>query len=310
MARTRRVAVALLATLPAMLLGGAKPAPQPSNFVPALSYRYGGTDIRLANADGSQAALLVRLPTSQGINAPVQAHAIAPIGMGRVAFDDSSVAGVHSLRFVTWSQPTPGGPLTVSPPLAPFFTTTGNTLIASLDFSPDGTKVALVEGDTSTGAATTLHFFDGVSGAALGDPVTLADGSYDLKWQADGNGVWLRNNTTFSQYRDGVLTAVFNARSGSFDPLNGASSSLVMHVSVNGYPTQQLWSGGVTDGAPVTSFLVDGMNASVACDNRRLILQQGIPRAKTVTYEFATGAVRSFSQDGNIAHLAYPNGCG
>ena len=308
MIRSKAQLAALCASV-ALLTGGAKPAPQPTAFTPTLSYRYNGTDIRLANADGSQAVLLVRLPTSQGINSPVQAHAIAPIGLGRVVFDDSSVPGVHAVRFVTWTQPTPGGPLSVDPPSAPFFTTTGNTLIASLDFSPDGTKVALVEGDTTTGA-TTLHFFDGVSGAALGDSVTLADGSYDMKWQSDGNGVWLRNNTTFSQYRDGVQTAVFNARSASFDPLNGASSSLVLHVSVDGRPTQQLWSGGITNGAPDTTFLVDGQSSSVACDNQRLILQQGVPRAKTVTYDLASGVVRTFSQDSRIAHLAYPNGCG
>jgi hypothetical protein len=152
--------------------------------------------------------------------------------------------------------------------------------------------------------------FDADSGAALGDPVVLAIGGLDVRWQADGNGLWVHRSTTYSLYRDGAETVVFNARSGSFDPLNGASSSLVIHLSVDSHPTQQLWSGGIENGAPVTSFLVDGMNASVACDNRRLILQQGIPRAKTVTYDFATGAVRSFSQDGNIAHPAYPNGCG
>ena len=79
MRRKTRVVATLVGGVSAFLLGGAKPVnPPPVPFVPALAYKYGSQDIRLANADGSQAVLLVRQPSG---TSPLWL-AIAPISTG------------------------------------------------------------------------------------------------------------------------------------------------------------------------------------------------------------------------------------
>lgn len=312
MIRSKPLLAALCASA-ALLTGAAKPAPTPtpSNFVPALAYRYNAQEIRLANATGSQAVLLVRMPTST-VNNPVQLFSIAPFGQRRVAFIDHSLPGVRGLRFVTWTQSTPGGPLNVSLAPTQFHSTTLPSVYPStVDFSPDGSKLALIENDYDN-RATVLRFFDGATGAALGEPIPLAfDGHVVVRWQADGLGVWLLSRTKFSSYRDGVETSLFEDTTVPwFDPYNLAAPSIMLHKVVSGVGTLQRWDGALSGGAPLATTVVAGFQPSVSCDDARVIFQRGSPRAKTLLYNLQSNTEATFSQDSGITSPTYPSGCG
>lgn len=302
MFRTRRVAATLLATLPALLLVGAKPSPAPTSFTPALSYRYGYTDIRLANADGSQAALLVRLPPPSGQIVSVLQHAIAPLGQRRVAFVDASVFGAKSLRIVSWTQPTPGGPLSVSLDPTPFFTIAAE--ITSLDFSPDGLRLAAVS--SINGQNRELRFFDVATRTQIGDAIPLAQGGSLLRWRAYDDSLLMRGPAGLTSFKDGVQTALFDPGPGGwFDSFNGAATDVVLQNLIDGQNLLQRWDGG----APLLSTLTSGHHPSISCDNSRMIFQFG-RRDKTITRTIATGVEQTFSTDGSISFPTYPNGCG
>ena len=111
MRRTTRVVATLIGGVSAFLLGAAKPAnPPPAPFVPALAYKYGSQDIRLANADGSQAVLLVRRPSG---SQPLWL-AIAPLSKRQVAYIDGTDGFVREVRLVSWTQAANGGSLAVT----------------------------------------------------------------------------------------------------------------------------------------------------------------------------------------------------
>ncbi len=308
MFRTRRVAATLLATLPALLLVGAKPPPAPTSFTPALSYRYGYSELRLANADGSQAALLVRLPPPSGQAGSILQHAIAPLGQRRVAFVDASVFGAKSLRIVSWAQPTPGGPLSVSLDPTPFFTIAGAE-ITSLDFSPDGSRLAAVS--WINGQNQELRFFDVATRSQIGDAIPLAQDGSVLRWRAFDDSLLMRGATGFSVFKDGVQTALFDTGNGGwFDTFNAAAADVAVQSLIGGENYLQRWDGAsLSNGAPVLATIAPGHHPSVSCDNARIIFQRG-RSDKTIVRTVANGGELTFSTDRTISFPSYPNGCG
>ena len=74
---------------------------------------------------------------------------------------------------MTWTQSTPGGPLSVSLDPTPILSLNGTGLeITSVDFSPDGSTLATVA--TYRGQNQELRFFDLATKAQIGDTIPLA----------------------------------------------------------------------------------------------------------------------------------------
>lgn len=304
MHRYRRFLAAFACCAAPLLVGAAQPVA--SSFVPALSYRYGSgsTDLRLSNADGSQAVLLARMPLGTGIIH----HAIAPLGRREAAFVYVPAPGTNEVRLVDWSQPTFGGPLSVTLDPKPLFTRTGTGVeITSVDYSPDGNTIAVVS--WVQGTNQDVRFFDVAtrtqSGAAV--PLTIAGSNAHYR-PVDGSLLMRGGFVGFSSYKDGVQTALFNPGSGGwFDNFNGAATDVVVQNLVNGENTLLRWDGTTLVG-PILTTITQGYHASVSCDNSGMIFQRG-SRPKTILYSFDTRSETAFSQDGSISQATYPNTC-
>lgn len=308
MPRTRRIAAALFATIPALLLGGTKPAPTPISFTPALSYRYNFTEIRLANADGSAAALLIRIAPTGNAAVSILQHAIAPLSRRQVAFVEAPSGSTKSIRLVSWTQPTPGGPLSVTLDPTPLFTISAE--ITSLDYSPDGATLAAVS--WVNGLNQEVRFFDVATRMQIGDAVPLASDGSVLRWRSADNSLLMRGSSGVSTLQNGVQTDLFAFGSGGwFDSWNGTATDVLLQTVVSGSVTLQRWDGATLIGCapPLTTF-TQGYHASVSCDNARFIFQRGSPRTKTIVRSLTTGTETAFSQDNGISFPAYPNGCG
>jgi len=294
------------------LLGAAKPTPQPTAFNPALAYRYATQEVRLANADGSAAVLLARLPIAQGATASVRQVAIAPLSLRQVAFVDIPSAGSQSLRILTWTQATPGGPLTVLLDPTPLFTISGGlgANISSLDYSPDGTLLAIVS--HLDGQTNEVRVFDVARRTQIGDAVPLAEFAQVVRWRAFDNSLLLRGSTGVSSLKDGVQTLLFADPQGlPFDTFNGASPEAVFRFHDARGNTIQRWDGETVNGGQAAyTKVTDGIDPSVSCDNARMIYTRLSPKTTIAIRTLATGAEQQFSSDRSISFPAYPNGCG
>lgn len=307
MGKARRAAAAAAAAS-AIVLGAAKPAPPPFN--PALSYRYGSaaTELRLSNADGSQAVLLARMPLASGVGTAILHHALAPIGKRQAAFVYASAVGSQEVRIVNWTQPTQGGPLTVALDPVPLFAANGTGLeITSVDFSPDGSTISVV--DWYQGTNQELRFFDAATKQQIGETVLVQISGANAHYRpVDGSLLMDGRLTGFSSYKDGVQTALYNPNTGGvFDNFNGTASDVIVQGVANGEATLFRWDG-VTLGAPTLTTLAAGFYPSVACDNSSMIYQRGT-RSKTLLYNFGSHLETTFSQDNGISQLTYPNTC-
>jgi len=312
MSPVRRIATVLLASSAALALVAAKPAPPSPSFSPAISYRYGYTDLRLANADGSQAVLLLRLtPPPTQIGSILQ-HAIAPLDQSQVAFVDASVAGVKSIRIVSWTQPTPGGPLSVSLDATPMFSIAGNYAeITSLDFSPDGSKLAAVS--WVNGENHEVRFFDVTTRTQIGDPVPLAKQGPIIRWRSSDNSLLMAGGDDgVLSFKDGVQTQLFtNIPGGFFDTFNAGSPETVFTNHCCGGNFLERWDGLTVNGgiAPFATIASGAMGPSISCDNAKMIYTRLSPRLMFTIRTLATGAEQEFSRDRSITYPAYPNGC-
>lgn len=301
MARLRRSAGALVLATAAVFLSGAKPTPAPTSFTPALSYRYAKQEIRLANASGSQAALLLRLPIT------IHEHALAPLDQGRVAFVTFDSASEQIVRFVTWTQPSPGGSLSVTLDPDPILRAPPNSYINSMDFSPDGTRLAMVIGDGASGA-TQLRVFDVATKAQL-TASPFAFNAYWVRWQSDGVGLWARSPAVFSVIREGSETALFNGNRSDFEAFNAGSSSVMLQGSLDGRPVLQRWDGGITADNPVVTTIAEGSQPTISCNNAKMIFLRGTSRSKVIMRDLLSGTEQTFSSDGNITWPIYPSTC-
>lgn len=310
MIRSKPLLAALSLSAAAVLLGAAKPAPQPTAFTPAISYRYGYTELRLANADGSAAALLLRLPPPSGQIGSILQHAIAPLGQRQVAFVDASVFGVKSLRIVSWTQPTPGGPLSVSLDPTPMFSLAAPYgEITSLDFSPDGTRLAAVS--WIDGQNHELRFFDVASRTQIGDAIPLAQDGSILRWRASDDSLLMLGAAGVSTFKDGVQAPLFTGIDGGFfDTFNAGSAEAVFLKHCCGGNFLQRWDGvTISDGQALLTTVTDGVDPSIACDNARMIYRRLSPRSMFVIRTLATGAEQEFSRDRSISYANYPGAC-
>ena len=312
MARSYSALLALLLLTGSVSAQAGKPAPPPpTTFVPALTYQYNNTDIRLANADGSQAVLLVRMPLGPNATVSVDRHALAPLGRGQVAFVYSRDSNNKELRIVDWSQPTPGGPLVVSLDPRPLFTMSGTGAdITSVDFSPDGNRILAT--NSIQGRDRQLRFFDAATRTQIGDPILLAQDGSNAKFRALDGSVLMRGGFVgFSIYKDGVQTPLFyTGNGGYFDPFNGTMADVVIQTLANAEFILQRWDGtSLTTGGPVLTTITQGYHPSVSCDSARMIFQRGT-RAKTIVHEFASRTETAFSQDVSISLPTFPNSCG
>lgn len=310
-----RACAALALATSAMLLSAAKPAPTPtpSNFVPALSYRYNGQELRLANADGSQAALLVRMPLGPSMSGSVYEHALAPLGQGRAAFVYAPNATSRELRLVSWSQPTPGGPLAVTLDPTPLFTVAGGlgTNISSIDFSPDGTRLAAVS--HNDGQNNELRVFDVATRTQIGDAIPLVEFAQRVRWRSFDDSLLLRGSTGMSSVKDGVQTLLFADPQGlPFDTFNGASPEAALRFHDARGNTIQRWDGITVNGgqAAFVQLVPNGIDPSISCDNSRMIYTRLGSRTTISIRTLASGGEQEFSRDRGITFPAYPNGCG
>lgn len=309
----RSTLLAALCASAALMIGAAKPAPQPTSFTPALAYRYAYQEVRLANADGSAAVLLARLPVAQGITSSVQQIAIAPLSQRQVAFVDSSSATSQSLRIVSWTQATPGGPLTVSLDPTPLFTISGGlgANISSLDYSPDGTRLAIVS--HLDGQNNEVRVFDVATRTQIGEAIPLAEFAQRVRWRGFDDSLLLRGSTGVSSIKDGVQTLLFADPQGlPFDTFNGASPEVVFRFHDSRGNTIQHWDGVTINGgnAVFTQLVSTGIDPSVSCDNALMIYTRLGSRSTIAVRTLATGTEREFSRDRSIHFPAYPNGCG
>lgn len=300
---------ALTLSAAAVLVGAAKPAPQPTAFTPALSYRYAYQEIRLANADGSAAALLVRIVPTGTQAVSILQHALAPLNQRKVAFVEAPSGSTKSLRLVSWTQPTPGGPLTVTLDPTPLFTISGyGAEITSLDFSPDGATLAAVS--WLNGTNQELRFFDVARRTQVGEAIPLAQDGSILRWRSDGSLLML-GAAGVSSFKDGVQMSLFTGIDGGFfDTFNAGSSEAMFLKHCCGGNFLQQWDGvTINDGQANLTKVTDGVDPSLACDNARMIYRRLSPRSMFVIRTLATGAEQEFSRDRSITYANYPGTC-
>lgn len=303
MPRSKPLFAVLCASAAALLLGAGKPAPQATMFTPALSYLYNGQDLRLANADGSAAVLLARVAPNY-----ILYHTLAPLGQRQAAFVESPSVTVKSLRFLSWTQPTPGGPVSVTLDPTPLFTLSAyGANITGLDFSPDGAQLAVVS--DINGANFELRIFDVANRALIGGPIPLAQEPWHLRWRSDGS-MLLLGEPGASTFKEGVQTPLFTGiESAYFDTFNAGSQSAVFSKHVPGGAIQ-LWDGvSLINGAPALSTISDGAEQSISCDNARIIFKRIAPKIAIVVKTLSTGAEYEFSRDRGIKFANYPGTC-
>ena len=310
MTRKLRLVGAVTVAVSAFFLTGAKPAPTPTSFTPALSYRYAYTEIRLANADGSAAALLVRIaPTGNAVVSILQ-HAIAPLSRRQVAFVEAPSGSTKSIRIVSWTQPTPGGPLSVTLDPTPLFTMSAPYAeITSLDYSPDGGTLAAVS--WINGQNQEVRFFDVASRTQIGDAIPLAQDGSILRWRASDASLLLLGAAGVSTLKDGVQTPLFTGIDGGFfDTFNAGSGEAVFLKHCCGGNFLVRWDGvAPSDGVPALSTITDGVDPSLSCDNARMIYRRLSPRSMFVVRSLATGSEQEFSRDRSITYANYPGAC-
>jgi WD40 repeat protein len=311
MIRSKPLLALLSLSAAAVLIGAAKPAPQPAAFTPALAYRYAAQEVRLANADGSAAVLLARFPLAQGLTASVTQLAIAPLSLRQVAFIDISYGVSESVRIVGWNQAIPGGALTVTLDPTPLFTIQGSPAakITSLDYSPDGSKLAVVS--HIDGRNNEVRVFDVASRTQIGDTVPLADFAQVIRWRAFDDSLLLRGSTGVSKLKDGVQTLLFADPQGlPFDTFNGPSPEAVFRFHDARGNTIQRWDGvTVNSGQAAYTKVTDGIDPSMSCDNTQMIYTRLSPKTTIAVRSLSTGAEQQFSNDRSISFPAYPNGC-
>jgi hypothetical protein len=293
----------------APFLIGAKPAPAPQPFVPALAYKYASQEIRLSNADGSQAVLLARSPSG---TQPLFLS-IAPISKRQVAFIEGYGGTARSVRLVSWTQQSLGGPLTVSIDPQPLFSLSGSDglLLNDLDYSPDGTKLAVLATDYQ--ARAELRIFDIATRSQIGDTIAVSQSPSSLAWRPSDGAILLRGPAGLSSYKDGVHTALFSTsnQTNPFDTFNGSSSELMLPYKgdVPNGPTYR-WDGvTVTGGQPVLTKIIDGLGWSISCDNARMIFTEIGAKRTAYNLVLATGQKVFFSKDSNVQRMEYPNSC-
>lgn len=304
----RAIAPAALALSMSVLIAAKTPAPNPS-FTPALAYRYtsgNAQDIRLGNADGSAAVLLVRANYSQNSGTRITRLSLAPLSQRQLVYVDNESPSSRLVRLVSWSQPEAGGPIKPVPDANPLFTAPIGFSIGDVDFSPDGTQVAVVGESGSNNSS--LRLFDVSSRKQVGEPIPLPYGALRVSWRSDG-ALFMSYGTQASVYQNGVQTPLWNFPiDGRADTYNVSSSNVVL--SHNGYLWR--WDGVSVQGdSPVLSPLGTphySFDASVRCDDQAIIHRTGATKRKV--YVFADGNDHLYSSDGNISFPTYPNGCG
>ena len=182
MSRTLQRSLSFAVSVSAALLIGAKPAPAPKAFYPAVAYRYlgnAGQELRLADASGSAAVLLYR---SSGY---LSGFDLAPASKNEAVFIDSpSGAGSYRLMLQSWTQDSPGGALTAAPPRLLY---QANTLLYP-DYSPDGSKVAFDDWD-GTGTLYSLRIVDVATGAVT-TVASGVEGPAYLRWSSTGDALY------------------------------------------------------------------------------------------------------------------------
>ena len=310
MIRSKPLLVALsLSAAAAVLIGAAKPvSPPAAPFVPALAYKYGSQDIRLANADGSQAVLLVRRPSG---SQPLWL-AIAPISKRQVAYIDGTDGFVRAVRTVSWTQAANGGSLTVAVDPEPLITRgpSDGIELRGLDYSPDGTQLAVLATDSVS--RTELRFFDIATRAQIGETILLPQLAQGLSWRSSDNSILLRGTQGMSSFKNGVQTSLFGGNTGTeFDAFNGGAPEVMLPYSGPGPGgTAYRWDGvTVTGDEPLLTQLVVGLGWSVSCDNSRLIYTDFAARRASFNMILATGEKVPFSKDSSVQRMEYPNSC-
>lgn len=292
------------------LLMAAKPSPTPSPFVPALAYKYGPEEIRLSNAEGTQAVLLVRKPRGDGI----LWLALAPLSQRRVAYIESSNnATVRSLRIVSWAPQATGGLAVTIDPQPMLVTDNTGLLLADLDFSPDGSQVAALLSDYDSHSE--LRLFDVATRQQIGGAITLSQQATSLSWRTMDNAILLGAPTGFSLYKDGLQQVLFDGPSpgSDFDAFNGAAADVVLPYK--DYPVQgnsiQRWDGASVSGekAVLSTLVPNGIWPNMSCDNSRMIYTEMGAKRTAYNLVLATGAKVFFSKDSNVQRMTYPNSC-
>ena len=314
MLRSTRLLTGFVVCATPFLIGAAKPKPTPQPFIPALAYKYGATDIRLSNADGSQAVLLVRKPKGDGI----MWLSLAPLNSRKVAFIESTGAGtIRSLRIASWDSQ--NGAITVNLDQQPIISSqTSGMLLASLDFSPDGTMLAVLSSDYDT--TTELRFFDVASRHQVGVTFQLSELATSLSWRASNDSVLLRGTGGVSEFKpepgfnQGLESHLFDEPNqvSELQAFNGTSAAVILPYKNATAPggTVQRWDGTVQqNGQPVLFPIADGIWPSLSCDNSQMIYAEMGAHRRVYVLTLATSAKAFFSQDSNVQRMAYPKSC-
>jgi hypothetical protein len=305
--RSATLKLAFAACAAAFSIGAAKTAPAPP-FVPALAYKYGSQELRLANADGSQAVLLARFPAG---TSPLWLS-IAPISKRQVAYIEGYGGSTRSVRIINWTQATVGGPLTVTVDAQPILSLSGSDglVLTGLDYSPDGTRLAILATDSQ--ARTELRFFDVATRSQVGDAVPLQRVASTLAWRPSDGAILLRGTQGMAQYKDGIETPLFGGnQTTDFDTFNGTSADVILPYSgtAPGGSTWR-WDGATVNAdGPALTKLADGLGWSVSCDNSRMIYKDFALRQATYSLVFGTGEKILFSKDSSVQRVEYPNSC-
>ena len=292
------------------LLVAAKPAPAPAPFVPALAYKYGPEEIRLSNADGTQAVLLVRKPRGDSI----LWLSLAPLSQRRAAYIEATNSGtVRSLRIVSWAQQATGG-LAITIDAQPMLASQNTGMaLADVDFSPDGSQLAVLLTDYNSNSE--LRLFDVASRQQVGQAIPLIGQAMSLSWRPSDNSILLRGPNGVFSYKNGTQTHLFDEpnQGSELDAFNGTALDVILPYK--DYPIQgnlvQRWDGlTVNGGSPVlTMITANGIWPNMSCDNSRMIYTELGAKRTAYNLVLATGAKVFFSKDSNVQRMTYPNSC-
>lgn len=179
--RTALLALLLANSVPSA--GAQPPSSTTTAFKPEIGYTYAGSnycDLRLSNVEGTAAILVART------NKCAPAFDLAPDNVRMIAYIEAGTSVIGgALKLVQWSYDGTQVKIAALPPID-----TGTGEVRAVEFSPDGSKLAMFTFDQYRSVPNQVIVHDFATGANR--TILNGDPAYVLAWHPTLNVIYLR----------------------------------------------------------------------------------------------------------------------